>query len=155
MVVFQFACCRTPVGSALAEDFSLRNGIVFGDSPDDVKSKETTLSLRDTNHDNVMIAGIIDVNYGEAPFTQRFVGPILGLNEEFTLFFYNEENKLYDMMYVVDLADDPQIYEKLTESLTSKYGAPLGNVGETFCNWSCIHGSKLRSCCIRGMDDSL
>lgn len=97
------------------EEFTLRNGIVYGDTIDDILKKETTL-VQDKDDSNT------------------FRGKIAGYDGAYCTFFFDDDGKLNEMRYSFedactsrDKADE--IYDKLKESLKRKYGTPLGNTG--------------------------
>ena len=100
-----------------AEDFTLRNGIKFGDTKEEVLTKETTLTRE-----------------SEDSFT--FEGKIAGYSGAQCQFcFYNNDGKLTDMVYKFDqdvctsreIMND--VYKKLYDSLNRQYGTPLGITG--------------------------
>lgn len=101
---------------ALAEEFSLRNGIVFGDTLDEVKQKET-LPIESSSEDK----------------TDKvwFEGTIAGMEGSVRFDFDEETGKLTDMLYSFDSKSDRDFidsdYSTLYKSLNRKYGTPLGN----------------------------
>ncbi len=100
---------------ALADDdFTLRSGIKFGDTMEDILAKETTL-VRTTDESN---------------FT--FTGKIAGYDDAGCIFYFDDDGKLIDMDYTFinlctskDTTND--VYKKLYQSLVRQYGSPLGN----------------------------
>lgn len=143
--VFLVAILLLSVTTAFAEDFSLRNGIKFGDSPETVKGKET-LEYNDSSKSEDMIIGdwnLFHIIWGPAPYAERYRGPILGVDAGNLVFFYDENNTLFEMLYDVDLSKDGKLYDKLLSSLTEKYGTPMDNPkGEVFFITSCVYKSK-------------
>ena len=105
-------------GSAFAEneDFQLRNGIVFGDTMDIVKQKET----------------LPEINY-ENESELQYEGTIAGIDGSVEYYFDEENGKLTDMLYSFSAYSSRDFmnsdYSKLKESLLRKYGTPLGNIG--------------------------
>lgn len=105
-------------GSALAEneDFQLRNGIVFGDTLDIVKEKETLTDLTRENESNL-----------------QYKGTIAGIDGSVEYYFDEENGKLVDMVYTFESYDSKDLmnsdYSKLSNSLLRKYGTSLGNTG--------------------------
>lgn len=101
---------------ALAEDdFTLRSGIVFGDTLEQIVSKETTL-MQDADDPNT------------------FKGKIAGYDDADCHFLFDSDGSMYDMCYSFDEACTDRdatkdVYQKLFDSLKRKYGAPLGNTG--------------------------
>lgn len=106
---------------ALADDdFTLRSGIKFGDTMEDILAKETTL-VRTTDESN---------------FT--FTGKIAGYDDAGCIFYFDDDGKLIDMDYTFinlctskDTTND--VYKKLYQSLVRQYGSPLGNTNGS-CN---------------------
>ncbi len=99
------------------EQFSFRNGILFGDTVDVVWEKEDKL--------------IPDTTYGE---NNVFKGEIAGYKNASCIFFFEGENNgLSDIYYSFDKKSGMNskeslmaAYEKLNESLVRQYGDPLG-----------------------------
>ncbi len=99
---------------ALADDdFTLRSGIKFGDTMDDILAKETTL-VRKTED------------------SRTFTGKVAGYDDVGCIFSFDDDGKLIDMFYTFinvctskDTTND--IYKKLYQSLVRQYGTPLGN----------------------------
>ena len=109
-------CCVT---SAFAEEeFTLRSGIKFGDTIEDILEKETTLTR-------------------EGDDSNRFKGTIAGFKDSQALFSFNDDGKLEDMCYIFDQfgndykssSDVSDVYATLYKSVVRKYGSPLGNTG--------------------------
>lgn len=104
--------------AALAEDFPLRCGIVFGDTPDAVKAKETN-----------------EIQGSSADMTDKvwFNGPIDGVKGEIRYDFDEETGKLIGMLYSFSSETDKDAadarYLALREDLIAKYGEGLGNTG--------------------------
>lgn len=103
---------------ASAEEFSLRNGIVFGDTLEIVKQKET-----------------LTIQSGSEEKTDKvwFDGAIAGMDGSVRFDFDEETGKLTDMLYDFDSKEDKNFvdndYSTLEKSLKRKYGDPLGNTG--------------------------
>ena len=100
---------------ALADvEFTLRNGIEFGDTMETILTKETTLEREseDSNWFNGRIAGYDNATCG---------------------FYFDDDGKLDGMDYKFgeevctsrDTMND--VYKKLYQSLVRQYGTPLGN----------------------------
>ena len=98
---------------ASADDFQLRNGILFGDSEEEIRNKETleigesSSSERDDGtkyiySDEGMIAGFDDANVN----------------------YYFKDNEMYDMEYefYTDKENYKTIYDTLYKNLSKKYG---------------------------------
>ena len=106
------------IGTSFAEEgFSLRNGIVFGDTIETILQKETSL-VREGDDSN------------------WFKGKIAGYNDAECGFYFDDDGKLISMDYGFgnsctsrDSTDD--VYKKLYQSLNRKYGKPKGNTGGT------------------------
>lgn len=113
LVTMLFFTCQ----HVFAEDFTLRNGIVFGDSFEKVKEKET-LSFSSEEDDKSEL---------------EYKGKIAGIDGRVIYYFDEETGKLTDMIYKFDseTSKDPidSDYSKLYSSLVRKYGTPLSNTG--------------------------
>ena len=103
------------VGSAIGEDFKLRNGILFGDTIETIVEKETTLTR-------------------ESEDSNWFKGKIAGYSNAECSFLFDDDGKMYDMTYTFgssctsrDSMND--VYTTLYQSLVRQYGTPLGNTG--------------------------
>lgn len=108
--------------SAFAEDFTLRNGIHFGDSPDDIKEKETLTIRNDIDRKSALGAN--------NEWLMDFEGTATGIDNVLTIFYFDEEQKLVDMVYYYEqighnVPVTMDLYDKLKQSLTEKYGKPL------------------------------
>ena len=128
--IFVIFIILTIVTYSLAEPFSLRSGIMFGDSPEEVRSKETSLTYSASSNDEhqyAMFRMRLFILWGQAPLVEVYKGAILGVDEGFTVFYYDEDSKLTDMLYQVEYREDTELYSKLVTSLTAKYGEPLKN----------------------------
>lgn len=106
------------IGTACAEDFQLRNGILFGDTLEIIKQKET-LPFKSITDDNL-----------KAWFGN---GKISGIDGQVRFDFDEETGKMKEMLYAFDTTDNKEFvdsdYEKLKNGLLRKYGTPLGNTG--------------------------
>ena len=113
----------TPVFAETASDeessFSLRNGIMFGDTLEDIKSKETFVINEKKSF------------YGEDDDKSAMV-----VTEEVTIsgydgyitFLFDKEGKLNEMGYTfskISNQDNTNRYDVLKSSLSRKYGDPL------------------------------
>lgn len=102
--------------TAHADDFQLRNGIIFGDTLDIVKQKET-LPYKKSNESNVKVW------FGD--------GKISGIDGQVRFDFSEDTGELIDMLYSFassekkDFVDND--YSKLQSGLIRKYGSPLNN----------------------------
>lgn len=108
-------------GSAcLAEsgEFTLRNGILFGDTMEDILAKETKLTRQSE-----------DSNW--------FSGTIAGYSNAECGFYFDDDGRLKSMCYnfgneictARDVTRD--VYKTLYDSVCRQYGTPLGNTGGT------------------------
>lgn len=100
------------------EDFILRNGIVFGDTLEDVKQKET-LTIRSSSVDKTN--------------NVWFEGKIAGMDGSVRFDFDEGTGKLIDMLYEFNSSSKKDFidsdYSTLKKGLIRKYGNPLGNTG--------------------------
>lgn len=100
------------------EDFTLRNGIRFGDTLEEIVAKEKTLKQRES-----------EPNW--------FDGTIAGVDDSEAGFFFDDDDKLTDMVYAFDgfgndyksRDDASNVYSSLYRSIVKKYGKALGNTG--------------------------
>lgn len=96
------------------EEFTLRSGIHFGDTMEDILSKETKL-VRESETSN------------------WFKGTIAGFENASCGFYFDNDGKLTSMDYsFTDMDSRTEVnddYKTLYDSLVRKYGKPLGNVG--------------------------
>ncbi len=103
---------------AFAEDgFTLRNGILFGDTMADILNKETKLTRSGDD-------------------SNSFKGTIAGYSGAECTFSFDDDDKLVSMNYTFgssicgssrDTTKD--VYKKLYDSVVRQYGKPLGNTG--------------------------
>jgi len=109
-------CCVT--AAFAEEEFTLRNGIRFGDTIEDIVEKETTLTR-------------------ESETSNWFKGTIAGYKNSQAGFSFDDDGKLVDMCYSFDQfgndykssSDVSDVYATLYKSVVRKYGSPLGNTG--------------------------
>lgn len=111
-------CCVTPAFAE--EEFTLRNGIKFGDTIEEILEKETSLTRKDDD-------------------SSWFSGTIAGYKDSEAGFFFDDDGKLVEMAYVFNQfgndykarSDVSDVYATLYRSIVNKYGSPIGNVGGT------------------------
>lgn len=99
---------------SVAEEFTLRNGIIFGDSMDTVRQKETIA---------------IDEEMSDAVELKTQKGVVAGF-EATTIYYTFDDNQLIDIWWRISMPskdDMGSAYQMLKESLSEKYGKPLGN----------------------------
>lgn len=97
------------------EEFTLRNGIKFGDTMEDILAKEKTLTRKSES-------------------SNWFKGKIAGYSNAECGFYFDGDGKLKSMDYSFsdsctsrDSTND--VYKKLYQSLVRQYGKPKGNTG--------------------------
>ena len=102
--------------SAIAEVFTLRNGVQFGMTLNEIEKLEPLKRVTSTNKDVYM--------YG--------YGIIANIDDSGVEYHFDKDGKLYSLE--LDLASGKkqyytckQDYEKINSMLKDKYGAPLGN----------------------------
>lgn len=125
MSLLVFILVFSQLSITTAEGFSLRNGISFGDTFDEVKSKETLAFEKiDAEFED-------DDEEKEYPYTLRTVeGTIAGIDDSYITYKFNRNKKLCEVQYFFqgytnkDLIDSD--YEKINQGLIRKYGNPLG-----------------------------
>lgn len=103
---------------SLAEDYTLRNGIQFGETMEQVKTKETL--------------GVNANNADETHFeTQK--GTVAGFDEVSIIYFFDENDGLEEAIWSFSSTSSKETtdnqYEKLENALKNKYGTPLGYSG--------------------------
>ena len=94
----------------LADDFELRNGIMFGDSISDVQNKETLKTERKTEDDETVLS-------------TPDGGTIAGIDDSKVYYTFNEDNELYDMRYY--FYEDA--FDKISDGLVRKYEDPVAD----------------------------
>lgn len=97
--------------TALADDFTLRSDIHFGDTMETILQKETTLTRTSET-------------------SNSFSGTIAGYSGSTCGFAFDDEGKLISMTYEFDCTSRESTnshYKTLYDSLVRKYGSPLGN----------------------------
>lgn len=97
--------------TALADDFTLRSDIHFGDTMETILQKETTLTRTSET-------------------SNSFSGTIAGYSGSTCDFAFDDEDKLISMTYEFDCTSRESTnshYKTLYDSLVRKYGSPLGN----------------------------
>lgn len=112
-------CC-----TATAEEFTLRNGIQFGDSMDDVLAKET-LAIEKTYD------AAAEGEEAEYPYTITTVNDtVAGVADSYVLYEFDANKTLREMVYVLG-GDKPKEeaeaeYEMLYQELVNQCGTALG-----------------------------
>lgn len=129
--------------SANAESFSLRNGICFGDTMDEVLEKETfaideiddgtsdeEADVSDGDEDE-------DEDEGKYPYyIETAKGTVAGISSSYVKYKFDQDKTLREVIYYFsnnsskDSSDSD--YESVYEGLVRKYGSPLG-----YSNGSC------------------
>lgn len=97
--------------TALADDFTLRSDIHFGDTMETILQKETTLTRTSET-------------------SNSFSGTIAGYSGSTCDFAFDDEGKLISMTYEFDCTSRESTnshYKTLYDSLVRKYRSPLGN----------------------------
>lgn len=108
----------------LTEDFVLRNGILFGDSMEDVLSKETFTIDK-------IVDTVEEDNNSQYPYTiTTKKGTLAGINDSTITYKFNREKQLREVVYSFrsssykDFIDSD--YNSVNSGLIRKYGKPLG-----------------------------
>ena len=112
LLVFVLMC---PFAFAELEDFTIRNGISFGDTISEVREKET-LTIKEADD--------------EFPFTLTTVeGTVAGIEDSEIEYSFDEEKKLNEVVYNFDTVYSRESadanYAAITDGLIRKYGSPL------------------------------
>lgn len=138
--------------SAVAEGFSLRNGISFGDTMEEVLEKETLEidEMDDGTAEEDEEAEEDDDEEAEYPYYIETVkGTVAGISGSYIRYKFDADKTLREVIYYFKTWDDKDLsdsdYETLYSSLVRKYGSALG-----YSNGSCyiISGSALESAVI-------
>ena len=119
---------------ASAEEFTLRNGIKFGDTMEEVKNKETLeidkfvdkidTSENDTSSDD-------ETKYPYSITTKK--GTLAGISDSYIYYQFDAEKTLRNVDYCFksssykDFVDND--YDNVNQGLRRKYGSPLGYSG--------------------------
>ena len=105
-----FLLCFSFTNICFADDFIIRNGIMFGDTKNDVLSKETLTIFE--NDDNKILCG----------------GKVAGFEKSIIVYYFNND-KLTDILYVFPECDSLDAFSKqyleLYTALNNKYGTPI------------------------------
>lgn len=123
------------VGSfASAEEFTLRNGIAFGDTMDEVLEKETFAidevvdSIEEEEEES---EGSEDESEELLPYsikTER--STLAGIDDSYIIYSFDKDKTLQEVEYVFRSSKNENMintdYEAINKSLISKYGNPLG-----------------------------
>lgn len=125
-----------------AEEFTLRNGIKFGDTMDEVRAKET-LEFKESSSESRLIT--VD-------------GTVAGISGVSVEYFFDDDKKLKQVSWslsassLVDSSDSD--YTKLYKAFVSKYGTPLGyDNGDCYIiTGSALTGAALISYLYNSMD---
>lgn len=128
--------------SATAEEFSLRNGIQFGETMEDVLAKET---FEIDEIDDGSDAEDETDTESEYPYFIRTVeGTVAGISDSYILYKFDAEKTLREVIYYYKSRSDRDSsdsdYKSLYNGLVRKYGAALG-----YSNGSCyiVMGSAI------------
>ena len=125
LVIFAILMFSTCVN---ADDFTIRNGIEFGDSIESVKEKE--------------VLGYVDYipepDENNETYLYSIVGNVAGIDDSQIIYYFSND-KLYELDYFLgsgandtDLEHLKSNYETIYEGLVKKYGEPLDNInGDT------------------------
>lgn len=113
LTFFLCACSSAVATNSAKNTFELRNGIHFGDTVDEIKEKETVLSLK---------------KYNEEKKYLYYSGEIAGVDGS-AYFYFDENDKLNEVMYsiyeVFDYESFEAAYNTIYSSCVRQYGNPL------------------------------
>lgn len=123
---------------ACAEDFTIHAGTMFGDTREEVKSKEN-LELHKEVASNANDSEYTK-DVGEDIAYMLFEGTVAGYDNVEVQYFFNGDNNdsLFEVVYI--MPEDVSVgaggvvgeYKDLLDNLTEKYGAPLSNEDEVY-----------------------
>ena len=119
----------TMVSNCLAERFSLRNGISYGDTMDDVEAKE-----------------VLGISEKTETTLKTVEGTIASINGSYIVYSFSNQGELVDvfMDFGVHIGKPEQAisaYNTVYEALSGKYGSPSEIVNDA---WYVIYGSAVR-----------
>lgn len=119
---------------ACAEDFTIHAGTMFGDTIDEVKSKEDLKLINEIENDNEI--GLV------------YKGKLVGYDGCRINYCFDSDKYLYDVYYTmpssVDVGNNgvEEEYDYLLNALTDKYGNPLDTDDDAYY---CIVGEQIKS----------
>lgn len=132
-------------GTAFAEftkmdgDFSIRGGVKFGMTPEEVKSIETNPPASEGEEDKYFYLGYQNID--------SLAGiPIYRAKSDIIRYMFSKsENKLYGVRYWFGYYDSTkQYFEELCSTIANKYGQPLHyNDGQTFSRTTSIFSNSM------------
>ena len=121
--------------TAMADEFTLRNGIAFGDSMEDVLTKETLEvdTIEDGSEEDSSASTEDDDSEDEVAYPYYFttcLGAVAGIDDSYIKYNFDANKTLREVIYYFesysskDFSDSD--YEKINDALIRKYGSPLG-----------------------------
>lgn len=119
--------------SAVAEEFTLRNGIHFGDTMEEVLAKETVgISHIEDGSESTEDSDKESEDDDPPTYSIRTENTTLaGIDDSHITYYFDAEKTLREVVYYfgdTKLADSSDSnYESVNGGLKRKYGAPLGN----------------------------
>lgn len=131
--------------SAVAEDFSLRNGINFGDTMEEVLEKETfAIDEIDDGSDEEDTDGDDESEYPY--YIETVKGTLANISDAYIKYYFDANKTLREVIYYFPSRSDKDMsdsdYESLYNGLVRKYGSALG-----YSNGSCyiISGAAIET----------
>lgn len=123
------------MSSALAEGFTLRNGIVFGDSMEDVLAKETLEvdEIEDGSDEEASATTDNDDSDDETDHPYWITtceGTVAGIDNSYIKYNFDADKMLREVIYYFETYSSKDTsdsdYETINNGLIRKYGSPLG-----------------------------
>lgn len=121
--------------SAVAEEFTLRNGICFGDTMEEVLEKETFAidDMADGTNDEEASSSDDDDEDDEEEYPYYITtveGTVAGISDSYIRYNFDADKTLKEVIYYFDSNSDKDLsdsdYESVYDGLVRKYGSPLG-----------------------------
>ena len=142
--IILFIAISLSIITATAEGFTLRNGITFGDSMEDVKGKET---IEIAEIDEELGEKDADKDYPYSITTKK--DTVAGISGSIIKYRFDKDKKLREVKYEFASSTSKEVidnnYESVNSGLVRKYGSPLGySNGKSFIvTGSAIDGAVL------------
>ena len=122
------------IGNSFADDFSVRNGIQFGMSVDEVKQIEKSNGMPD---DNIYLDGL---DYLKTCYQVGYKNTsVAGVNNIDVIYTFNKDTKILEHIKYqlgVDSTEEANsAYNSMAKSLTDKYGEPRHTDTASYNEW--------------------
>lgn len=138
--------------SGIAEEFTLRNGICFGDTMEEVLEKESFAidEMDDGTDEEEAASSDDDDDEDEFPYYIETVeGTVAGISGSYIKYNFDADKTLREVIYYFDSNSSKDLsdsdYDSVQKGLIRKYGSPLG-----YSNGDCyiVSGAAIESAVI-------